>query len=62
MAIFSTLFAVMIVAYYILKKYNSIFTFLFSGLVLLIFAFYYFDTPIPRGSRTGEFKPFRCDS
>lgn len=48
MAIFSTLFAVVVVAYYILKKYNPIFTFLFSGMIILIFAFYYFGVPIPK--------------
>ncbi|ELY5426292.1 C4-dicarboxylate transporter DcuC [Campylobacter upsaliensis] len=48
MAIVSTLFAVVVVAYYILKKYNPIFTFLFSGMIILIFAFYYFGTPIPK--------------
>ncbi|MDO4673685.1 C4-dicarboxylate transporter DcuC [Campylobacter sp.] len=48
MAIFLTLIAVMIVGYYILKKYNPIFTFLFSGLMLLIFAFYFFGVPIPK--------------
>ena len=47
MAIVSTLFAVVVVAYYILKKYNPIFTFLFSGMIILIFAFYYFGVPIP---------------
>lgn len=47
MAIFSTFFAVVVVAYYILKKYNPIFTFLFSGYIILIFAFYYFGAPIP---------------
>ncbi|TNB58111.1 C4-dicarboxylate transporter DcuC [Campylobacter helveticus] len=45
---FSTLFAVVVVAYYILKKYNPIFTFLFSGMIILIFAFYYFGVPIPK--------------
>ncbi|TLD79887.1 TRAP transporter large permease subunit [Helicobacter sp. MIT 11-5569] len=46
--IFSTLLAVGIVAYYILKKYNPIFVFLFSGLLILIFAFYFTGAPIPK--------------
>lgn len=49
--ILSTLIAVVIVAYYILKKYNPIFVFLFSGLVLLIFAFYTTGTPIPNAPK-----------
>lgn len=44
----STLFSVGIVAYYILKKYNPIFTFLFSGVIILIFAFYFTGAPIPK--------------
>ncbi|TEY10408.1 hypothetical protein ELQ17_02700 [Campylobacter sp. US18a] len=35
----STLLAVIVVAYYILKKYNPIFVFFLSGIILLIFAF-----------------------
>lgn len=46
--IISTLLAVGIVAYYILQKYNPIFVFLLSGLVLLIFAFYLTGSPIPK--------------
>lgn len=44
----STLLAVIITAYYILKKYNPIFTFLLSGMLILIFAFYFTGTPIPK--------------
>ncbi|RDU62518.1 MULTISPECIES: C4-dicarboxylate transporter DcuC [Helicobacter] len=46
--IVSTLLAVVIVAYYILQKYNPIFVFLLSGLVLLIFSFYLTGSPIPK--------------
>ncbi|MDA3967231.1 C4-dicarboxylate transporter DcuC [Helicobacter sp. WB40] len=46
--IFSTLISVIIVSYYILKKYNPIFIFLFSGIILIIFAFYITGTPIPK--------------
>ncbi|WDL73154.1 C4-dicarboxylate transporter DcuC [Helicobacter winghamensis] len=46
--IISTLLAVVVVAYYILKKYNPIFTFLFSGMIILIFAFYFTGAPIPK--------------
>lgn len=49
--IFSTLFAVAIVAYYVLKKYNPIFIFLFSGIILLIFAFYALGVPIPKAPK-----------
>lgn len=42
----STLLAVIVVAYYILKKYNPIFAFFLSGIILLIFAFYITGTPI----------------
>ncbi len=45
--IFSTILATSIVAYYILKQYNPIFVFLFSGIILLILAFYLIGTPIP---------------
>ncbi|EJC2889189.1 hypothetical protein MYH19_001827 [Campylobacter coli] len=44
----STLLAVIVVAYYILKKYNPIFVFFLSGIILLIFAFYITGTPIPK--------------
>ncbi|EJQ9642631.1 hypothetical protein NZT90_000800 [Campylobacter jejuni] len=43
----STLLAVIVVAYYILK-YNPIFVFFLSGIILLIFAFYITGTPIPK--------------
>ncbi|MBX7491464.1 C4-dicarboxylate transporter DcuC [Helicobacter turcicus] len=46
--ILSTLFAVVVVAYYILKKYNPIFVFLFSGILILVFAFYFLGVPIPK--------------
>ncbi|TLD87285.1 C4-dicarboxylate transporter DcuC [Helicobacter sp. MIT 05-5294] len=46
--IVSTLLSVGIVAYYILKNYNPIFVFLFSGLVLLVGAFYLTGSPIPK--------------
>lgn len=46
--IFSTLISVIVVSYYILKKYNPIFVFLFSGIILIIFAFYITGTPIPK--------------
>ncbi|AWI34569.1 C4-dicarboxylate transporter DcuC [Helicobacter apodemus] len=45
--IFSTILATSIVAYYILKQYNPIFVFLFSGIILLILSFYLIGTPIP---------------
>lgn len=45
--IFSTILATSIVTYYILKQYNPIFVFLFSGIILLILAFYLIGTPIP---------------
>lgn len=44
----STLLAVIVVAYYILKKYNPIFVFFLSGIILLIFAFYITGAPIPK--------------
>lgn len=44
----STLLAVIVVTYYILKKYNPIFVFFLSGIILLIFAFYITGTPIPK--------------
>lgn len=44
----STLFSVGVVAYYILKKYNPIFIFLFSGVLILIFAFYFTGASIPK--------------
>ncbi|ENY3653711.1 C4-dicarboxylate transporter DcuC, partial [Campylobacter jejuni] len=44
----STLLAVIVVAYYILKKYNPIFVFFLSGIILLIFAFYITGTPIQK--------------
>lgn len=44
----STLLTVIVVAYYILKKYNPIFVFFLSGIILLIFAFYITGTPIPK--------------
>ncbi|WP_104721276.1 C4-dicarboxylate transporter DcuC [Helicobacter mesocricetorum] len=47
--ILSTIVATSIVAYYILKQYNPIFIFLFSGILLLIFAFYLTGTPIASG-------------
>ncbi|MDE5603099.1 MAG: C4-dicarboxylate transporter DcuC [Helicobacter sp.] len=47
--ILSTILAVGIVTYYILKQYNPIFVFLFSGIILLIFAFYLTGTPIASG-------------
>ncbi|ELN3669051.1 hypothetical protein Q3B06_001807, partial [Campylobacter jejuni] len=34
--------------YDILKKYNPIFVFFLSGIILLIFAFYITGTPIPK--------------
>lgn len=43
----STLLAVIVVAYYILK-YNLIFVFFLSNIILLIFAFYITGTPIPK--------------
>ena len=46
--IFSTLVAIAIVSFYVLKKYNPIFVFLFSGIILLIFAFYVTKAPIPK--------------
>lgn len=46
-----TLFAVVVVAYFVLQKYNPIFIFFFSGIIILIFAFYFTNTPIP-GSKT----------
>lgn len=42
-----TLLAVFIVGYYVFKKYNPIFVLLFSGLVLILFAFYFNGTQIP---------------
>lgn len=48
MILCSTLLAVIVVAYYILKKYNPIFVFFLSGIILLIFAFYITRTPIPK--------------
>lgn len=45
--IFSTILTTSIVTYYILKQYNPIFVFLFSGIILLILAFYLIGTPIP---------------
>lgn len=44
----STLLAVIVVAYYILKKYNPIFVFFLSNIILLIFAFYITGAPIPK--------------
>ena len=44
----STLLCVGVVAYYILKKYNPIFVFLFSGILILVFAFYFTGMPIPK--------------
>ncbi|EJT9535804.1 hypothetical protein VRP39_001233 [Campylobacter jejuni] len=44
----STLLAVIAVAYYIFKKYNPIFVFFLSNIILLIFAFYITGTPIPK--------------
>ncbi|WP_299547118.1 C4-dicarboxylate transporter DcuC [uncultured Helicobacter sp.] len=46
--ILSTLLCVGVVAYYILKKYNPIFVFLFSGILILVFAFYFTGMPIPK--------------
>lgn len=47
MSVVFTLLAVFIVGYYVFKKYNPIFLLLFSGLVLIIFAFYFNGTQIP---------------
>lgn len=47
MSVVFTLLAVFIVGYYVFKKYNPIFVLLFSGLVLIIFAFYFNGTQIP---------------
>lgn len=44
----STLLAVIVVAYYILKKIQSHFCIFSSGIILLIFAFYITGTPIPK--------------
>ena len=49
-----TLVAVAIVAYFVLKNYNPIFTFFFSGLIILIGAFYLTGTPIPGANRKIE--------
>lgn len=46
----STLLAIIVVAYYILKKYNPIFVFFLSGTILLIFAFYITGTPISKAT------------
>ncbi|TQR61340.1 C4-dicarboxylate transporter DcuC [Campylobacter troglodytis] len=49
-----TLVAVGIVAYYVLKNYNPIFIFFFSGLVILMLAFYLTNTPLPSTQRKPE--------
>ncbi|MCX2682344.1 C4-dicarboxylate transporter DcuC [Campylobacter sp. MIT 21-1685] len=49
--IFSTLIVVAVVTYYILRQYNPIFVFLFSGIIVLIFSFYLTDTPVPLTER-----------
>ncbi|TQR30604.1 C4-dicarboxylate ABC transporter [Campylobacter sp. MIT 99-7217] len=46
-----TLVAVVIVGYYILKSYHPVFVFFFSGIILLIAAFYFTGTPIPSGAK-----------
>lgn len=52
--IFCTLVAVGVVAYFVLKNYNPIFVFFFSGLVILIAAFYLTGTPLPNTQRKPE--------
>ena len=52
--IFCTLVAVVVVAYFVLKNYNPIFIFFFSGLIILIGAFYLTGTPIPNSSRNAD--------
>ena len=49
-----TLFAVVVVAYFVLKNYNPIFIFFVSGLVILIAAFYLTGTPIPNANRNAD--------
>lgn len=49
-----TLFFVSLVAYFILKNYNPIFIFFFSGIVILISAFYLNGTLIPTTKRALE--------
>lgn len=44
----STLLAVIVVAYDILKKIRSHFCIFLSNIILLIFAFYITGTPIPK--------------
>ena len=52
--IFCTLVAVGVVAYFVLKNYNPIFVFFFSGLIILIAAFYLTGTPLPNTQRKPE--------
>lgn len=52
--IFCTLVAVGVVAYFVLKNYNPIFVFFFSGLIILIAAFYLTGTPLPSTQRKPE--------
>lgn len=56
----STLLAVIVVAYYILKKYNPIFVFLLSGIILLIFAFYITGAPNTQSPKQRTCKLFEC--
>ncbi len=52
----STLLAVIVVAYYILKKYNPIFVFFLSGIILLIFAFLYHRNTYTKNSKQRVYK------
>lgn len=49
--ILSTLVAVVIVGYYILKQYSPVFVFFFSGIVLLLLAFYLNGTILPSSAK-----------